>query len=57
MITLTPDSLKYDSPIPTLGRIPFALIRIGRRLHRKNLVGNPKFAVHKPKPAVIESES
>lgn len=56
MITLSPDSLKFDSPFPTLGRIPFLNIRLGQRLHAKGLVGNPKFKVWKPstKP---ESES
>lgn len=56
-MNLTVDSLKFDSPIPTLGRIPFLNIRLGRRLAAKGLVGNPRFKVYKPQPFKLESES
>ena len=57
MTLLTPDSLKLDSPIPTLGRIPFLLGRLGKRLHKRGLVDNAKFKMWKPQPLKLESES
>lgn len=56
-MTLTPDSLKFDSPIPTLGRIPLLNIRLGRRLFKRGLVGNPRFMAYKPSPKVLRPES
>lgn len=45
--------------IPTLGRIPFLLHRLGHRLYARGLVGSPKFQIYIPKkkPKKIESET
>lgn len=42
--------------VPTLGSIPFLLIKLGERLYLRGLVSNPKFAVHKPEPKVERPE-
>lgn len=57
MIALTPESLKLDSQIPTLGQVPFLLGRLGERLHKRGLLDNAKFKVWKPGKLKPESES